>query len=62
MMRDNSSGPKCDRIFRRISCGRSFSDLSSLVITDGSENTSFLLQHESNADAICTYYIKVKKS
>ena len=46
---------------RRISSGSWFSDLSSLAITDGSENTSFLLQYESNADAICTWLYKGSK-
>jgi hypothetical protein len=57
MMRHKFSGPKCDRIFSRISSGKSFSDLGSLAITDGSEITLVLLQYESNAvDSTPTTY------
>jgi len=48
MMKHKSSGPKYDRIFSRISSGKSFSDLGLQVITDGSEHTSSLLQNENN--------------
>jgi hypothetical protein len=54
MMKHKSSGPKYDRIFRRISSGKSFNDLGSPAITDGSKHTSFLLLFDSNAEAICT--------
>jgi len=47
-MRHKSSGPKYDKIFIRISSGKSLSDLGSQVITDGSEHMSLLLQNESN--------------
>jgi len=46
-MRHKSSGPKYDRISSSISSGKSFSVLCSLAITDGSENTPFLLQYDS---------------
>jgi len=48
MMKHNSSGRKYDRIFSRISSGRSFSDLGLQVITAGLEHTSCLLQNENN--------------
>ena len=38
MLRHKSSGPKCEKIFRRISAGRSFSDIVLLAITDGSDH------------------------
>jgi hypothetical protein len=42
-MRHKSSSPKCDKIFSRISSGRSFIDIGSLAITDGSENMGAML-------------------
>ena len=38
MLRHKSSGPKCEKIFRRISAGRSFSDIGLLAITNGSDH------------------------
>ena len=62
MMKHKTSGSKYDRIFSNISSGRSFSDLGSQAITDGSEQTSFLLLHEDDAaDAICTWSYTVSK-
>ena len=54
-MRHKSSGPKCDKMFSRISSGRSFIDLGWLATTDGSEHTSFRLLYEGNAKAICKW-------
>jgi hypothetical protein len=54
MMKHIPSGPKCDRIFRRILSGKSRDDLGSPAITDGSKHT-FSLLFDSNADAIFPY-------
>jgi hypothetical protein len=54
MLRHNSSSPKYDRIFNRISSGRSFIDVGLLAIADDLEHTSFLLQYERNSAAIFT--------
>jgi len=53
-MKDKSSAPKCAKIFRSSLFGKSFNDIVSLATTVALEHTSFLLQHESNPDAICT--------
>jgi len=55
MLKYTSSGSQYDRIFTRISSGRSFIDIGLPAITDGSENTSSLIQYGSNTDAICTW-------
>jgi hypothetical protein len=55
MLKYTSSGPQYDRIFMRISSGRSVIDISLPAITDGLEHTYYLLLHESIADAICTW-------
>jgi hypothetical protein len=54
MLKINSSGPKCDRIFRRISSGKSFIDFGLLAIEDDLEDTPSLLLLKNNADSICT--------
>ena len=54
-MKRKSSGSKYDKIFRRISSGKSFSDIGSLAIADGSEHMPFLRLYDSNADATCTW-------
>jgi len=51
-MRHKSSVPKYDKMCSRISFGRSFSDVGSMVITGASEKTSFLLLH---VDAVCSW-------
>jgi len=61
MMQHKSSGPKCDKIFNRISSGRSFSDVGALAITYGSEHSSFLQQNDSNIDALCAWSYKSSK-
>jgi hypothetical protein len=47
MIRHKPSGPKCDSISSITSFGKSFINLCSPTITDGSEDTSFLLLFDS---------------
>jgi len=55
MLRQRSSGPKYEKMFSRISSGRSFSDFNCLSDTDGSEYTKFLRLYEGNGEAFCNW-------
>jgi hypothetical protein len=53
-MRYKSCGSIYDRMFSKISSGRSFIVIGSLAISDVSEHVDFLLLYETDADAVCT--------